>query len=165
MYRRISAMSSLVGAIVLISSAAPLGATSPALAASVLKPHFRALHWRVGVPDATGYVQNHQVKPGGRYTLCSMDQLSELSIFYSYRSTLTHGLPYTMTISGPGGSEKARFHTARTKGTGYSGWSAGALPPLGTLPAEPGKYTVTVLQHAKTLMRASIVLTTSNTCS
>ncbi len=150
------------GAVALLSLCvgAPL-----ALAASAHGVHFQALHWRVWVPDSTGYARPHTVKLGGRYTLCNMTQLNELEIDYSVKNAATHGHPYTMIISGPGGAaQKVRFAAAHSRGKAQEGWGNGALPPMAANPSDAGMYTVKVRQGSKTLMHASITLVTSNTC-
>ena len=152
-------------ALTLFAALALLIVAPLALGARSRGAHFKVLRWVVSVPDSTNYVRAHNVKPGGRYTLCNMDRLSELQIRYSYKNALTRGLPYTLTISGPGGSEKARFHAAHAGGTGSSGWSAGSLPPMFTQPTEAGVYTVTITHGSTRLMKASIDLLSSNTCS
>ncbi len=140
--------------------AAPL-----AVGASPPKPRFKAQGWKVFVLDSTDYPAPHKVKVGRTYTMCNMDRLNTLEIDYSYRNAATHGSPYTLTISGPGGSEKARFGTPKRQGVAHSAWGSGALPPESTTPTEAGKYTVTIRQGSKKLMRASITLSSTNTCS
>jgi hypothetical protein len=155
----------VLGTIALSSAVALLAASPLAQGASMPKPHFKAAYWTVAVVDSTGYAAPHRVKPGHRYTLCNMDRLSYLQIAYSYRNTVTHGHPYTLVIAGPGGSERVRFGTTKGKSMGYSDWGAGALPPMFTTPTEAGRYTVTIRQGARTLMRAAITLASDNTCS
>ncbi len=162
---RRSTFCGLVATVALTGIVGSLGTAPLALGASAPKPHFKALYWRVWVPDSTGYARPHKVKSSGHYTLCNMDQLNELEVDYSYSHAVAHGLPYAMTIAGPGGAEKMRFHTKQATGRGTEGWGAGALPPMFTTPTQAGKYTVTIRQSSKVLMRTSITLASSNTCS
>ncbi len=131
-------------------------------------PTFKAVHWRVFVADssvlgspATASIQ--KVKPGGSLTLCNMDRMSELEIDYSYKNTA--GDHFTLTISGPGGtSPKAPFGTKQSNGKAVSGYSFNALPG-GSSPALAGKYSAQIRHGSKTLMRTTITLASSNTCT
>jgi hypothetical protein len=161
-------------------------------AASALAKHasttFKATKWKV----VTGGVlalpsqptsQTHTVKPNGTLTMCNMGRFATLSLYFSFKNAPTqafdkHGrpiYPFKMTFSGPEGTSRpASYGTphdnhshALANGNGLFIWAfVGDFPghKAASVPIPAGKYTVTLKQGSKALMRVSITFKSTNTC-